>query len=418
MLSDGDLGTGYLLTTFSATFRPRQRLSALYVALNELAAPEERGFTLHFQPHPKARFEIAVRGTRQGEQVIHKLDSQRDFPTRYRYFTVPLDEVLELTFSASSPVDIRELQLLDTSDKPLVTPWVLSVNANPSAQVASEEGHGVINDRYHASFLTKSFRRVGWYPKIELVRGDDPAISEWIDQSYPKPIVVLSGSNAWDYAVTTRQDPSGTDRWMYNPLLPPSQGGMAHLATVVHEQRTPLLGLCGGGQILALLRECDLKQIDQCYKKWLRRTTGETIDGFWQSSHVVRAWPGDSSTRVAVAYDPFDPLWSRAGDSGRRLTRGMQESHVDALAFELLRKHWDVSATSLHCKNGQCTTIPEAFALAPAPFSMIGTQFHPEAPLFARGELPEDDEAMDPARFMSAVLEQFAIELIRNREAP
>ncbi len=414
VLSDGDLGTGYQLRSLTVRFRQGQRLSAIYVAVHEPAIQVDRGATIHYEPRPKTQFNIAIFGVHNRENVVRKLDSQLDFPTRYRYFLVPFDEVRELTFTSDSPVDVRELQLLDVEDKPIVTPWVLSVNANPSEQVASEEGHGVVNDRYHASFLTKSFRRIGWYPKIELVRGDDPSALTWIDESYPKPIVILSGSNAWDYATTTKRDPSGSARWMYNPLLPPSESGMGHFQPLVRQQRAPLLGLCGGGQILALLRECDPKQIEQCYQKWLRRTTGEPIEGLWRPSHVIRAWPGDPSARVAVEYDPLDPLWMSAGDTGRRLTRGLPESHVDALAFEPLRAHWDVSAASHPCARGRCTTIPEVFAIAPAPFSVIGTQFHPEAPMFAPGEVP-DDERTDPARFMSAVLEQFALELIRNR---
>ncbi len=414
VLSDGDLNTGYRTASLTATFLPKQKLRGLYVAVHEPAAPQEIGNTIYYSPKAQSVFSIEIRGLLNQREIVQTLDSQSDFPSRRRYFEVPLDEVTELTFSAEAPVDLRELQLLATDEKPLVSPWVLSVNANPSAQVLEEEGHGIVNDRYHASFLTKAFRRIGWYPPIDLVRGDDPAVSEWVQASYPKPIVVLSGSNAWDYSTTTQRDPEGADRWMWNPLLPAASGGLGHLAPLVRGQEAPLLGLCGGGQILALLRECDLNQVEECYNKWLRRTTGEPIDGFWKPSHVVRAWPGDTVSRVAVEYDPFDTLWAGAGATGRRLTRGLPESHVDALAFEPLRERWDVSATSWHCVNELCTQIPEAFALPPAPFSVVGTQFHPERAVFSRTDVP-DDESTDPASFLSAVLEQFALELFRDR---
>jgi len=133
---------------------------------------------------------------------------------------------------------VREISAYRADDRRpiLAAPWILSVNANPSVQSRAARGGEWTNDVYHAKFLQRRFasllaalRRDDKYARslgphgelldvppgegageaLEAIEGDDPLLdAQLLARSSPPPIVVLSGSNDWDYASVNGPDPS------------------------------------------------------------------------------------------------------------------------------------------------------------------------------------------------------------------
>jgi len=361
--------------------------------------------------------------------------------------------------ATASPI-VRELAAYAADDpRPIVSePWVLSVNANPAASAHAGQGGELANDVYYAKFLQLRFgnlsaaaarddrftRMLG--PRgellkvdasasdgrgLEAIEGDDPVLDEaWLTASWPPPIVVLSGSNDWDYARRTSTTASGRTRW--NPLLGAREGGMGALASAVRGRAVPLIGICGGAQILALLEareDGDGDEIDRV----LRRNTGRPIRGFAPRSALIRAWPGEGAAGVPVSFDPHDPLFADLGARGRTTTHALPQSHLDLIRPDAFADggplaRFRILASSLFCSpvvvaslspnpngKGRCARVTEAFRARDGAWPLIGVQFHPEQRDFAVAPNGDPPEAVADARlFMAAAYEETVDAYLRN----
>jgi hypothetical protein len=359
--------------------------------------------------------------------------------------------------SAHASPMVRDLEAYAADDRApvLVEPWVLSVNANPVASAHAGPGGEVANDAYFAKFLQKRLasllpgmarddryaRRLGGHGELldvpngpsdgralESIEGDDAALdAAFLTASWPPPIVVLSGSNDWDYARRTTASAKGRTRW--NPLRSAREGGMGGLASAVKGRVAPFLGFCGGAQILALLearRDGSGDEIDAV----LRRNTGRPIRGFASSASLIRAWPGEGLYAPRVTFDVADPLFTDlAGPTRRTTTRGFPQSHLDLVRPEAFvpdgpLHDFRVVATSLFCSPavsaslgpiamapnpsgvGRCARVTEVFRAGTGRWPLVGAQFHAEQRDFdsaAVGDPPES--AADARLFVAAAYE-------------
>ncbi len=362
---------------------------------------------------------------------------------------------------------VRELSAFRAGDaRPLLAaPWILSVNANPSAQSHTTPGGEMTNDAYWTKFLQRRFslilpemlrddrfdRALGAHGEpldapphdeagelLEAIEGDDPRLdAQLLSQSSPPPIAVLSGSDDWDYAAQTGPDPRKPRFWHWDPLHPPRGGGMAQLAPAVRERVAPFLGFCGGAQLLALLEskqeagsspDQDRRAIDRV----LRRTSGQPIRGFAPPIDVERAWPGEPSRpRAVIQFVPSDPLFADlAGPAHRSSTQAFPESHADAIRADAFLpgaplERFEVLATSAFCGPdvvaagradgvfpnpsgaGFCDTVPEAFRSRDPAWPVLGTQFHAEQKDFTVPGPGDPPESVADARlFFAAAYEQ------------
>jgi hypothetical protein len=349
-------------------------------------------------------------------------------------------------------------------DRPvLADPWILSVNANPAGQSRATPGGELTNDAYHAKFLQGRFaallpvlslddryaRALGSRGEpldapsrdeageaLESIEGDDPLLdSQFLAQSNPPPITVLSGSNDWDYSAETGPDPEYPRRWRWDPLRDARSGGMGKLGPAVRGRVAPFVGFCGGAQLLALLEaqrsdstspEDDLRIIDRT----LRRTTGSPIRGFARPMDVERAWPTDPHPLHArIQFVASDPLFADlTGPLGRSTTQALPELHSDAVRPDAFSpggplQRFQVVATSAICAPdvadaspsdmfpnpdgpGWCAMIPQAFRSRDSSWPVIGAQFHAEQRDFASpapGDPPES--IADPRLFLAAAYE-------------
>jgi hypothetical protein len=360
---------------------------------------------------------------------------------------------------------VREIAAYRADDpRPiLASPWILSVNANPAGQSKFTPGGELTNDAYHAKFLQSRFipllpalrnddryaRALGAHGEpldappqaeageaLESIEGDDPQLdAQFLTQSSPPPVTVLSGSNDWDYAFETGPDPAHPKRWHWDPLRDARAGGMGQLAAAVRGRVAPFLGFCGGAQLLALLEarrnepsspEEDRRTIDRV----LRRTSGSPIRGFAPPIDVERAWPTDPHPLHAkIEFTPTDPLFSDlAGMLHRSTTQALPESHADAIRPDAFQpggalERFELVATSAFCAAdvvdagprdmfpnpsgaGWCDTVPEAFRSRDRAWPVIGAQFHAEQRDFtsaAPGDPPES--TADPRLFLAAAYE-------------
>jgi hypothetical protein len=360
---------------------------------------------------------------------------------------------------------VREIAAYRADDqRPILeAPWILSVNANPSAESHLTPGGEVTNDAYHAKFLQARFapllpalrrddrfaRSLGPHGEpldappsdeagevLESIEGDDPLLdAQFLSQSSPPPLAVLSGSNDWDYAAETGPDAAHPKRWHWDPLRDARLGGMGQLASAVRMRVAPFLGFCGGAQILGLLEakhgdfsspEDDRRTIDRV----LRRTSGRPIRGFAAPIDVERAWPADPHPlRAKVQFVVTDPLFEDlAGPFRRSTTQALPESHADALRPDAFLpgaalQRFEVLATSAFCaadvvaagprdgvfRNpsgpGWCDTVPEAFrsrGSSDRAWPIIGTQFHAEQKDFTTPGPDDPPESIADARLFLA----------------
>jgi hypothetical protein len=375
--------------------------------------------------------------------------------------------------AAGIPV-VREVSAYRADDpRPvLAAPWILSVNANPAAESRTEPGGEVTNDAYHAKFLQQRFARLlpvlrrddrfaralGLFGEpldappsavageaLESIEGDDPQLdAQFLAQSSPPPITVLSGSNDWDYASETGPDSLHPRRWHWDPLRDARLGGMGQLATAVSRRAAPFLGFCGGAQILALLEakqsdaasgEDDRHLIDRV----LRRTSGHAIRGFALPIDVERAWPSDPHPpRAKIQFVPTDPLFvDLAGPVQRSTTQALPESHADAVRPDAFLpggplERFQLVATSAFCGSdvvaasardgvfpnpsgaGLCDTVPEAFRSRDPAWPVIGAQFHAEQRDFSAAAPGDPPESTADARlFFAAAYEEMVDAYVR-----
>jgi hypothetical protein len=362
---------------------------------------------------------------------------------------------------------VRELAAYraDDSRPILAAPWLLSVNANPSAESHLTPGGELTNDAYWAKFLQRRFstllpalhaddrfdRSLGNYGEaldaapsdeagetLEAIEGDDPQLdAQLLSQSSPPPIAVLSGSDDWDYASETGPDPLKPKRWHWDPLRDARAGGMGQLGPAVRQRVAPFLGFCGGAQILGLLEarrgegsspEEDRRTIDLV----LRRISGRPIRGFAPPIDVERAWPGDPHPpRAKVQFLSTDPLFvDVSGTQRRSSTQSLPESHADSVRADAFLptaplSRFTVLATSAFCGTdvvaasardgvfpnpsgpGWCDTVPEAFRSRDHAWPIIGAQFHAEQKDFATPGPGDPPESVADARlFLAAAYEE------------
>jgi hypothetical protein len=362
---------------------------------------------------------------------------------------------------------VREIAAFRADDRQpvLAAPWILSVNANPSAESRLTPGGEVTNDAYHAKFLQARFRQVlpalrrddrfarslGLHGEpldappsdeagevLESIEGDDPELdAQFLAQSSPPPVAVLSGSNDWDYAADTGPDPAHPKRWRWDPLRDARFGGMGQLAPAVRGRVAPFMGFCGGAQLLGLLEarrgdawspDDDRRTIDQV----LRRTSGRLIRGFASPIDVERAWPVDSHPlRAKIEFLPTDPLFEDvAGSTRRSTTQALSELHADVLRPNAFLpggalERFEVLATSAFCGAdvvaagprdgvfpnpsgpGSCDTVPEAFRSRDRAWPIIATQFHAEQWDFTTPGPGDPPESVADARlFVASAFEQ------------
>jgi hypothetical protein len=333
---------------------------------------------------------------------------------------------------------VREIAAYRADDpRPILSaPWLLSVNANPSAQTRTTPGGEAANDELHARFLQTRLRAV--LPSadaLESIEGDDPELdAPLLARSSPPPIVVLSGSNDWEYAADTGPDATYPRRWHWDPLRDARSGGMGQLARAIQYRVAPFVGFCGGAQILALLEAYSASSEDhmRLVDRVLERTSGQPIRGFAPAVDVDRAWPTDLYARRAeVRFATDSPLFfDLAGQSRRSITRALPEWHADAIRPDAFEpggplERFELVAKSAFCsphvalagsRDGAfwdshsekwCSTIPEAFRSRDRTWPINGAQFHAEQRDFssaAPGDPPES--VADPRLFMAAVYEE------------
>jgi hypothetical protein len=372
---------------------------------------------------------------------------------------------------------VRELQAFRADDTRAViaAPWILSVNANPSIGAHYMRGGEKANDAYYAKFLQQRFqvvipllarddryaRMLGFRGEvlpasptqyegesIETIEGDDEQLEPaLLAESSPPPITILSGSNDWEYASYTEWDTtSGHKRWHWDPLADAWLGGMARLAPAVKGRVAPMLGFCGGMQLLALLEatsnetptspEDDAKTIDAV----IRRTDGRPVRGYASAEAFERAWPGEDAPRDVISFDPHDPLFADLTTSSHRsVTSEFPESHVDALRPDAFLPggpldRFSLVATSNFCGaevtdggpndrafpspdgKAMCTKIPEVYESKGGRYPIIASQAHTEHPRdfpkAADGDPPE--AVADPQLFVSGAYEAVVDAYLKN----
>ena len=367
-------------------------------------------------------------------------------------------------------------------DRPLLlAPWILSVNANPAAASHlptddDDEALGELaNDAYWTKYIQGRFspwipalrrddrywRTLGNFGQLltadrddasgvalEAIEGDDPTLDlPLLEGSTPRPIVVLSGSNPWDFARATGPDGADRKHWRWDPLRDAKDGGMGQLWRAVARRSVPILGYCGGAQILALLEarahgtRTSFTDTDNAalIDEVLRRTTGQSIHGVLPKDAIVRAWPGDGHPQPEVVFRADDPLFTDlAGPSHRRSTRAFPESHADVVRPAVFYPGqplagFEILARSVFCgKNvvdggprdhafpnpdgpGRCMTVPEIWRAKGPGWPMIGTQFHAEQYDFtapAKGDPPES--VADPRLLVAAQYESIVDSYLRS----
>ena len=424
--------------------------------------------------------EVSEDGRRFSQVAADPLRSDGGaLPLRRRLVTLPAPRIvrsLRLVIAGATGADgvvvpgavpvVREIAAYRADDERpvLAPPWILSVNANPSAESRGTPGGELTNDAYHAKFLQSRFaqllpvlRRDDRYARslgdrgepldappsdeagqvLESIEGDDPLLdAQFLSRASPPPLAILSGSNDWDYAGQTAADPAHPKEWHWDPLRDARLGGMGQLGPAVRERVAPFMGFCGGAQLLALLAarqgdtasEGDLRVIDRV----LRRTSGRPIRGFAPPIDVLRAWPTDPHpARAKIRFLASDPLFEDvAGPLHRSTTQALPELHSDAvrpdafLAGGVLDR-FEMLATSAFCGAdvvaagprdgvfpnpsgpGWCDTVPEAFRSKGRGWPIIASQFHAEQRDFTTPGPGDPPESVADARlFLAGAFEQ------------
>ncbi len=221
---------------------------------------------------------------------------------------------------------------------------------------------------------------------------------------------------------------------------------MGGLHRAVKDRVAPLVGFCGGAQILALLEakpsnaedpQTDAEIIDRV----LRRTTGGPIRGYAPPAAVARSWPGEAFARTELRFDPNDRLfWDVAGGAARMRTASSEflESHVDVVRPDAFApggalEGFTVVATSDFCGVSvvdgsprdpthfdpfwrRCATVTEVFRSKRGPWPVIGVQSHAEQPREFSVAGPGDpvEAPADPRLFVASTIEDIVDAYLRN----
>lgn len=335
---------------------------------------------------------------------------------------------------------IRDLSVYAADDlRPVVKqPAFLVVDANPALLTHEMKGGEAFSDGLHARDVHARLRRIlggvdadtRWPADasrartvaggrfVEVIEGDDPTLSPaLLTQSSPPPTLVLSGAFDWEFDAETKRTSYKPGRVHWNVVAPPGDdGGMGGLAPAVQARLAPMIGFCGGAQILALLtsmseRAEDVNEAEAfgILDGVLLRNDNTPIRGrldhpdpyertFWFDP------PSLDGKRPTLVFDPRDPLF--AGFSSpdapiRRETREIASSHGDMLRASAFERGplvgFDLAATSTFCRTWvmpegperttedparpdvRCVTVPQAFrSRGEGRFPIIGFQFHPE----------------------------------------
>jgi hypothetical protein len=328
----------------------------------------------------------------------------------------------------AAPV-VRELGLYREGDpRPVIQPPLfLSVNANPSGLTHSSKGGEAYSDGGFARDVYHRLRRIvlgfdtdtrwpadasrkrddGTGRFLECMEGDDPLLgAPFVEAMSPPPVLILSGGMNWDHGNRTGRSMQRPGAWVWNAVADARSAdrGMGALGPVVRGRMAPLIGLCGGAQILAML-EAMASQDDPVRDILLVRNSNDAVRGILNSeARTERAWwfdPAKSDAlRPVIEFDPSDRLFETlAGlDGARRASREFPSSHYDMLRlskFDALLSGLVVSSWSDYCHpwvspagpeptweaaSGQrCVRIPQAFhSRDESRYPVIGFQFHPE----------------------------------------
>lgn len=325
-----------------------------------------------------------------------------------------------------SPV-VRDLGLHAADDpRPVLRdPWFLSVNANPAAASHEKKGGEAAVDGLFARDLAHRLTRVvagfdresRWpaEPKkprdassgrfLEVVEGDDPSLdAPLLLAGGQPPVLFLSGSLDWEFDSSSRRSElkPGHHRWDVRERADSADRGMGQLATLARARAVPVVGFCGGAQILALLESPDapldavvIRNDNGPIRGVIRRKDGVFERAWWSDLEASDA------TRPSFVGAPFDPLFWFG--TPRNVSRQLPSSHGDMLratAFSSLLSGLALSSTTELCESYvspggleptklradgvACVTVPQAFRSRTRGQALVGFQFHPEQRDLAR----------------------------------
>lgn len=337
---------------------------------------------------------------------------------------------------------VRDLEVFEEADsRPIVkSPAFMVTNANPAILTHELAGGEAHSDGLHARDFYGRLRRilggidddtrwpadatrprtVGTGRFVEAIEGDDPTLSPaLLRASSPPPTLVLSGAFDWEFDVHTQKTAERPGRVRWNVVAPAGDdGGMGGLSPAVKQRLAPMIGFCGGAQILALLTSMSepAENVDEVEARGildrvLLRNDNSPIRGKLDHPEPYERsfWfdpPALDASRPTLHYAPRDPLFrgltpEDTPGEPRRTTREIPSSHGDMLrASAFARGPLDgfvLAATSTFCRTWvedsgyeptaidprdparRCVTVPQAFrSRNESRFPIVGFQFHPE----------------------------------------
>ena len=334
---------------------------------------------------------------------------------------------------------VRELSAYRADDKRpvLAAPWVLSVNANPSAESHLTPGGELTNDalldQVPAAPLRRSscpacgatigtIRSLGSRGEpldapphdeagqlLEVIEGDDPLLdAQLLAQSSPPPIAALSGSDDWDYAAQTEPDPKHPRAVALGPAARRARWRSGAARARGAPARGALHGLLRRRAAARPARghrpaPGSSPELDLTPSTASCGAPAATRSGLRSARRLERAWPGYSPRpRAVIQFVPGDPLFADlAGPEHRSTTQALPESHTDAIRADAFLpggplERFEVLATSAFCAPdvvaasprdgvfpnpggaGLCDTVPEAFRSRDPAWPILGMQFHVE----------------------------------------
>jgi hypothetical protein len=347
----------------------------------------------------------------------------------------------ELDPRLAAPV-VRDLEVFAEADaRPVVkSPVFMVTNANPAILTHELQGGEASADGLHARDFYGRLRRilggvdddtrwpadatrprtVGTGRFVEAIEGDDPTLSPaLLRASGPPPTLVLSGAFDWEFDVHTQRTAERPGRVRWNVVAPAGDdGGMGGLSPAVKQRLAPMIGFCGGAQILALLTSMSepAENVDEVEARGildrvLLRNDNSPIRGKLDHPEPYERsfWfdpPALDASRPTLRFSPRDPLFrGLTPEDGpaelRRTTREIPISHGDMVRASAFTRGplsgYVLAATSTFCRTWvedsgyegtrvdekdptrRCVTVPQAFrSKNEGRFPIVGFQFHPE----------------------------------------